>query len=97
LAGSDASPSSEIAACPLQDLDLIAVGVCDEEKAGDDAARWGEVHELAGGKPCRRQPGMFGIDIVDADGKVPVAIAQIIGLGPALVDRQFDLERGFDR
>ena len=84
----------EIAPAPLQHLDLVAVGVGDEEEAGDDAARrCSEIHQLARAEARRREPRMLGVDIIDRHGKMAVAVAEIVGLGPALVDRQFELER----
>ena len=38
---------------------------------------------------------MLGVEIVDAEGHVAVAVAQRVGLRAALVDGQLDLEIGF--
>jgi hypothetical protein len=78
----------------LQNLDLVAIGVGDEEEAGDHTAARGEIHQLARGKPGICEARVFGIDVSDGKGEVAIAIAQIVRLGPAFVDGEFQFEPG---
>src|SRR5690606_35449107 len=54
-----------------------------------------ELDELAGGEALGREPGMFGVETGDRDGEMAVAVAEVIGLLPPLVDGQLDLEARF--
>jgi hypothetical protein len=38
---------------------------------------------------------VLGVQVIDGDSDVPVAVAEVVGLGPAVVDGQLDLEIGF--
>src|SRR5436190_24160776 len=52
-----------------------------------------EVAQRPGREILARESRMFGVDIIDDDGKMAVTVAQRIGLLAIEVDGQFDLER----
>jgi hypothetical protein len=76
----------------LQHLYLVPIRVCDKEEPRDHFAAGGEAHQFARGQACCGKSGMLCIDIVDAKGDVAVAVTQVIGLAPALVDGQLKFE-----
>src|SRR5262245_41007057 len=82
------------AAAPLQNLDLVAVRILDEEKSGEQAAVPVEFDDLARLEPRGLKARVLAVEIIDADGHMAVAVPQLVGGGAALVDRQLDLEGG---
>ena len=79
----------------LENFNLITIRIGDEKEAGNDFAIGGEVYQLARGEARSTHTCMFGIDIIDRNRKMTIAITSIIRLGAILVDRQFQLEAGF--
>jgi hypothetical protein len=79
-------------ATPLQDLDLVAVGILDEEEPGDANAIAVELDDLLRVEAERADAVMLAVEIGDRDGDVAVAVAKDVGLLPPLVDGQLDLE-----
>ncbi len=79
----------------LNDLDLIAVRILDEEKTRKPGSIVLEIHELARGETGLLKPGMFGIDIVHDEGGMAVAVAKLVSLLTILVDGQFQFESVF--
>jgi hypothetical protein len=84
-----------VSASALQDLDLVAVRIGNEKEARDAVSCRGEVDQFARGKPFGFEAGVFGVEILDGDGQVAIAVAEVIGLGAPLVHREFELEFGF--
>src|SRR6266436_8050453 len=80
------------AATPLDDFDFVAVGVGNEEEAGQRPAIMLEVAQRPGREVFALESGVFGVDIIDDDGKMAVAVAKRIGLVAIEIDGQFDLE-----
>ncbi len=80
---------------PLQNFDLVPIGVGHEEELRHRNIPVTEIHQFARGKSFSHKARMFGVDIRDADRKMAVTISQIIRLGPALVDRQLQFKPGF--
>jgi hypothetical protein len=78
---------------PLQDLDLVAVRILDEEKPRDQRPVALELDNVARRKPERADAVMLGVEIGDRDREMAVAVAELIGLLAPLVDGQFKLER----
>jgi hypothetical protein len=81
--------ASPIAAAPLQDLDLVAVGVLNEvlneEEARHQCAVALKLLDLTGLQPHGRKPHAFRTAIVHAYGQMAIAITMPIGLGTPLV------------
>src|SRR5579871_3231261 len=75
----------------LQHFDLVAVGILDEEEAGDLSPLVVELDDLARLQAFGLETPMFRIEIVDDESDMAVAVAERVRLGPPLVDRQFDL------
>ncbi len=76
----------------LQDFDLVAVRVLDEEECAERLAvvrHRLDVFRLIAG---RDDAGPLGFEIVDDEGDMTVAVAKLVWLGAILVDRQLDLE-----
>src|SRR3954452_10665057 len=93
--GRMASIPSPIAALPLQHLDLVAVRVGHEEERRERPA---VVVEALHGRRREAQTleaPALGVQIVHREGEMPVTVAERIGLGAAVVDRQLKLEVGF--
>src|SRR3954468_13269930 len=82
------------AALPLQNLDLIAVRIGNEEKAGEPAPIMVEIDEPARRPAGRLEAAVLAFEICDHHRQIAVAVARRIGFGASLVDRQFDLEIG---
>jgi hypothetical protein len=72
--------ASPIAAAPLQDLDLVAVGVLNEEEARHQCAVALKLLDLTGLQPHERKPHAFRTAIVHAYGQMAIAITMPIGL-----------------
>ena len=66
---------------PLEHLDLVAVGVGDEEEAREQRAVPVELDELARGEARGLEARVLGVEVVDHEGEVAVAVAQRVGLG----------------
>ena len=64
-----------------------------KKRAISPPSRWNSLIGC-GPMPGCGQARVLGVQVVDADGDVAVAVAQRVGLGPALVERQLDLEIG---
>ena len=77
----------------MDHLDLVAVGIGDEEEARQRPAVVLEVAQRPGRQLLALEPRVFGVDIVDDDGEMAVAVAQRVGLLAIEIDGQFDLER----
>src|SRR4051794_23722584 len=84
--------SSAVAAVPLQDLDLVAVRVLDEEEPRHQPAVAVELLDRLRGDAGLGQAPVLAVEVVHAEGDVAVAVAVRVGLGAALVQRQLDLE-----
>ena len=69
-----------IAAVPLQHLDLVAVGIGDEEEPRQQRAVAVELDDLARRQPGRLEAACSAVEIVDREGEVAVAVAELIGL-----------------
>src|SRR3954453_14034187 len=83
-----------VAAVPLQDLDLVPVGILDEEEARHQPAVAVELLDRLRVDARPLEPDVLGAQVVDAESHVAVTVAQAVGLIPALVQRQLDLEVG---
>src|SRR6056297_2731987 len=80
-----------VAPGPLKHLDLVAVRVGDEEELGDDRralAAGRELDDLAGREAGLGEAGVLGLEVVDREGEMAIAVAEVVGLGLALVDGQ---------
>jgi hypothetical protein len=85
---------SLIAPPPLKHLDLVAVRVGHEEERRERSA---VVVEALHGRRREAQTleaPALGVQIVHREGEVPVTVAEGVGLGAAVVDRQLKLEVG---
>jgi hypothetical protein len=76
----------------LEHLDLVAVGVLDEEEARHQRALAVELLDVVGIEPLLLESPVLGVEAGDRERDVAVAIALLIRLLAALVDRQLDLE-----
>src|SRR6056297_2034109 len=83
------------ATAALKNFDLVSVRVRDEEEFAHQLPIGGKFDDLAGGEAFSFEAGVFGLEILDEDGQMAIAIAKVIRLGAALVDGQFDLEGAF--
>src|SRR5579871_4028052 len=83
---------AEAADVLLQHLDLVAVRILDEEKASDVLSVAVELDDLARVEALSLEAAMLGVQIVDDEGDMAVAVAERVGLRAALVDRQLHLE-----
>jgi hypothetical protein len=79
----------------LQNLDLVAVRVLNEEEPRHQHAIAVELDDIAGLQPGGFEPRMFGVQIIHREGDMAIAVAEVIGLGSALVDGQLELEIRF--
>src|SRR3954451_6330969 len=86
--------SSAVAAVPLQDLDPVAVRVLDEEEARHQAAVAVKLLDRLRGDAGLGQAPVLAVEIVHAEGDVPVAVTVRVRLGAAVVRGQLDLEIG---
>src|SRR3954467_781185 len=86
--------SSAVAAVPLQDLDLVAVRILNEEEPRHQPAVAVKLLDRLRGDAGLGQAPVVAIEVVHAEGDVPVAVAVRVGLGAALVQGQLDLEVG---
>ena len=86
--------ASAVSSVTLEHLDLVSVRVGDEEEAREQRAVAVELDDLARRQPGRLEAGVLGVEVVDDEGDVAVAVAERIGLGPPLVDGELDLEVG---
>ena len=81
-------------AVALKHLDLVAVGVLDEEEARDQLPLRLELLDVERVQSEALEPRMFGGEIVDDEGDMAISLAVLIRFRPILVDRQLDLEIG---
>ncbi|CDX26349.1 hypothetical protein MPLSOD_100340 [Mesorhizobium sp. SOD10] len=81
------------ASSPLQDLDLVTVGIVDEEEAGDQRPVVVELDDPLRIETERADPVVLAVEIGDRDGEMAVSVTKRIGLGAPLVHGQFHLER----
>ncbi len=79
----------------LQDLDLVAVGVLDEEEPAEGLAVVGHLLDVLGREALAQDARPLGVEIVDDESEMPVARPGLVGLGAALVDGELELEVGF--
>jgi hypothetical protein len=64
----------EIATATLQDLDLVAVGVANEEEARKFRATMVEIHDLCRLEPDRDETLMFRPEVIDRDCQMAVTV-----------------------
>ena len=96
MASSNAvQPVSDEPALSLQDFNLVAVRVFDEKEPGQQRALTLEFDNVTDFEIETFQPDMLGVEIIDADREMAVAVTEIVGFGAALVDCQFELECRF--
>jgi hypothetical protein len=76
----------------LQHLDLVAVGVLDEEEPRHQPAVAVELLDLGGLQPELLEPPVLGVEVVDRERDVAVGVTVLVGLAAPLVDRELDLE-----
>ena len=76
----------------LQHLDLVAVGVLDEEEPRHQPAVAVELLDVRRVQPLLLEPSVLGVQVIHREGDVAVAVAMLIGLVAPLVDRELDLE-----
>src|ERR1700735_1433080 len=81
------------AAALLQDFDLVAIRIFDEEKARDLLSVLIELDNLARLEALGLETTVLRVEILDDEGDVAVAVAKIVRLGAILVDRELDLVR----
>src|SRR5215470_18716042 len=74
-----------VSSVPLQHLDLVAVGILQEEEPRHQSAVAVEFLDRVRGQPRRHQARMLAVEIVDREGDVAVAAAVTVGLGLPLV------------
>src|SRR3954453_12808943 len=84
--------SSAVAAVPLQDLDLVAVRILNEEEPRHQPAVAVELLDRLRGDAGLGQAPVLAVEVVHAEGDMPVAVAMRVGLDAALVQGQLDLE-----
>src|SRR5580700_8746651 len=77
----------------LDHLDPIAVRVADEEETRERRARMFQLAQRTGRKLLARKSRMLGLKIVDHEGDVAVAVAQLIGRLAIEIHRELELER----
>ena len=77
----------------LNDFYLVAVGIGGEEEAGEGLAIVLEISERTSFEALAHETRVFRVDIVDHDGQMAVAVAQVVRLAPVLVDGEFEFER----
>src|SRR5260221_11649851 len=81
-----------VSTASLQQLDLISIRVLDEEELGLAAARRKtELPDRTGAERQAREAGVLRFEVVDRKRQLAIAIAQIVGLGTAMVDGQLQL------
>src|SRR5262245_41301568 len=85
---------SAVASVPLQNLDLVPIGVRDEEESRHQATIAVELLDRIRPEAGGGQAGMHPIQVVHAERDMPIAVAVLVGLGAALVERELDLEIG---
>src|SRR5690606_14604185 len=85
---------SAITAVFLEDLYLVAVGVLDEEELGEQRPLAVKLLDRLRLQPLALEARVLGLDVVDREGDMPVAGAEVVGLALSVIDRQLDLEVG---
>src|SRR5271170_5687989 len=84
---------SVVSAVALQNLDLVAVGILDEEETRHQRALAMEFLDRIDIDPRCRHARMFGLEGVDGESDMAITGAQFVRLGAAVIDRQLHLER----
>src|SRR5215210_516827 len=85
-------PSLEVAAGALEDFDLVPVRVLDEEELAQDFPVLLQLHEPPRLEASLLEALALGLHVLDGEGDVPVAVAEVVGFGLALVQRELQLE-----
>src|ERR1700716_2270484 len=81
------------AATFLNHLDLVAVGIGDEEKARERRAVMLEIAQRPGRQFLSLESSVLGIEIVDDDGKMAISVARNVRLRSPDIHSQFEFER----
>src|ERR1700760_2287688 len=81
------------ATMPLQNLDLVSVRILDEEEPREQLAVAVELDNVARRKSRGGEPRVFALDVVDRDGHMSVAVANLIGRVATLIDGELALDR----
>src|SRR6266852_8991493 len=81
------------AAAFLDHLDLVAVGIGDEEKARKRRAVMLEIAQRPGRQFLSLESGVLGIEIVDDDGEVAISVARNVRLLSPEIHGEFEFER----
>ena len=76
----------------LQDLDPVPVWILYEEECRQELAAMSELLDRRDGEAKCFQSPVFGIEILDHEGEVTVAVPEGVRLGSILVDRELQLE-----
>src|SRR3982074_1043854 len=76
----------------LDHLDLVAVGIGDEEKARECCAVMLEIAQRPGRQFLSLEPGMLGIEIVDHDGEMAISVARNVRLLSLEIHSEFEFE-----
>src|SRR5277367_403589 len=84
---------SAVSAVALQNLDLVAVGVLDEEETRHQRALAMEFLDRIEIDPRCRHARMFGFEGVDGESDMAITRAQFVRLSAAVIDRQLHFER----
>ena len=79
---------------PLQDLDLVTVGIDDKEEFGKQGALAEELLHPRRFQTLRLEPAVLGLEILDGEGDMAIAVAELVGPLTVVVDRQLDFEIG---
>src|SRR6202048_3746008 len=81
------------AATFLDHLDLVAVGIGDEEEACERRAVMLEIAQRPGRQFFPLEARMLGIEIIDDDGEMAIAVARNVRLRSSEIHREFEFER----
>src|SRR3954464_9796799 len=82
--------SSAVAAVPLQDFNLVAVRILNEEEPRHQPAVAVKLLDRLRGDAGLGQAPVVAVEVVHAEGDVAVAVTVRVGLGAALVHGQLD-------
>src|ERR1700739_3238275 len=81
------------AATFLDHLDLVAVGIGNEEKAREGRAVMQEIAQRSRRQFLSLESSVLSVEIVDDDREMTISVAQDVGLLPPEIHCQFELER----
>src|SRR5438309_2338759 len=76
----------------LEHLDLVAVGISDEEEAGEEAALAHEFLDRRRRDAEARHAAMLAVEIVDNEGEMAIGLALRIRLRAPVIDGELELE-----